>query len=316
MAESKLQPQNLDAERAVLGACILDKDAVIKIAEFLTPENFYDDRHRLIYEAILELYEDREPIDLVTVPDKLTKRKVLSKVGGIAYITDLLNQTPTASNVESHGKLVRNAYIRRKLIQISSELSELGFDDSEDVEDMLDKAEQKVFGISQQHLKGEFVSLRKALEESFDLLDELYRNKGQLRGISTGFKSIDNKLNGFRPSNLIILAARPSVGKTSLMLNIAQNAAVINKVPIGIFSLEMSTDELAIRMVSAQSGIDSFKITSGRLNDEELAAYGEAAGVLADAPIYIDDTPSISIMELRTKARRLHVDKGIKMIMV
>jgi len=316
VAESKLQPQNLDAERAVLGACILDKDAVIKIAEFLTPENFYDDRHRLIYEAILELYEDREPIDLVTVPDKLTKRKVLSKVGGIAYITDLLNQTPTASNVESHGKLVRNAYIRRKLIQISSELSELGFDDSEDVEDMLDKAEQKVFGISQQHLKGEFVSLRKALEESFDLLDELYRNKGQLRGISTGFKSIDNKLNGFRPSNLIILAARPSVGKTSLMLNIAQNAAVINKVPIGIFSLEMSTDELAIRMVSAQSGIDSFKITSGRLNDEELAAYGEAAGVLADAPIYIDDTPSISIMELRTKARRLHVDKGIKMIMV
>ncbi|PJC24024.1 replicative DNA helicase, partial [candidate division WWE3 bacterium CG_4_9_14_0_2_um_filter_35_11] len=230
--------------------------------------------------------------------------------------TDLLNQTPSASNVESHGKLVRDAYIRRRLIQVSADIANMGFDEGDNVEDVLDKAEQKLFGISQHSLKGEFVSLKTALEESFDLLDELYRNKGQLRGISTGFKSLDNKLNGFRPSNLIILAARPSVGKTSLMLNIAQNTAVLNKVPIGIFSLEMSRDELVIRMVSAQSGIDSFKITSGRLSDSDMAAYGEAMGVLGDAPIYIDDTPSISIMELRTKARRLCVDKGVQMIMV
>jgi len=316
MSDIKLQPQNIDAEKAVIGACLLDKDAVIKVAEFLVPEHFYDEKHRLIFEAIIELYEDRDPVDIVTIPDKLKKNDALKKVGGVAYITDLLNQTPSASNVESHGKLVRDAYIRRRLIQVSADIANMGFDEGDNVEDVLDKAEQKLFGISQHSLKGEFVSLKTALEESFDLLDELYRNKGQLRGISTGFKSLDNKLNGFRPSNLIILAARPSVGKTSLMLNIAQNTAVLNKVPIGIFSLEMSRDELVIRMVSAQSGIDSFKITSGRLSDSDMAAYGEAMGVLGDAPIYIDDTPSISIMELRTKARRLCVDKGVQMIMV
>lgn len=312
----KLQPQNIEAEKAVIGSVLLDKDAIIKVAEFLEPSHFYDEKHRIIYETITQLFEDREPIDIVTVPDRLKKKGELKKIGGVAYITELLNQTPSASNIESYGRLIRDAFIRRKLIQVAGELGELGFNEGEPVDNVLDAAEQKLFAIADTNIRGEFVSLRKALEENFDMLDELYRNKGQMRGVPTGFKTLDGKLNGFRPSNLIILAARPSVGKSALLLNVAQYAAVHHKTPIAIFSLEMSVDELVTRMVAAQSNIDSFKITTGQLSDDELAAYGEAQGVLGDAPIFIDDTPSITIMELRTKARRLHVEHGIQMIIV
>ncbi len=312
----KLQPQNLEAEKAVLGAILLDKDAIVIVAEFLKPEHFYDDRNGMIYEAMIELFEEREPIDVVTVPAKLKELGYLKKSGGAAYITELVNETPSAQNVESHGKLVRDAYIRRKLINVSAELAELGFQETSDINGLLDIAEQKIFNITEHNIRGEFVSIRKTLEESFELLDELYQNKDQLRGVPTGFVSLDKKLNGLRKSNLIIIAARPSVGKSSLMLNIAQQAAVQHNIPVAIFSLEMSRDEIGIRMMSAEGNVDSFKISSGRLTDEELARVGEAMGVLADAPIYIDDTPSISIMELRTKARRLQADKGIQLIIV
>lgn len=312
----KIQPQNIEAEQAVLGAILLDKDAIVNVAEFLIPEHFYDDKHAVIYTAMLNLYEKRDPIDIVTIPAELKKTKNLKEVGGIAYLTELINQTPSSKNIESHGKLIRDAFVRRQLIKVASELGDLGFKEDEEIDDLLDVAEQKIFGISEEHLKGEFVSIRKTLESSFDLLDELYRSKDKLRGVATGFGSLDNKLNGLRPSNLIIIAARPSVGKSSLLLNIGQNAAVKYKIPIGIFSLEMSRDELGIRMTSAEGDIDSFKIASGRLTDEELARFGEAAGILADAPIYIDDTPSLSIMELRTKARRLQADKGAQLIIV
>ncbi len=312
----KVQPQNLEAERSVLGAIFLDKDAIVNVAEFLIPEHFYDEKHKIIYEAILALYDKRDPIDIITVPAQLKKAKKLNEVGGASYLSDLINQTPSAHNIETYGKLIRDAFIRRQLIRISSDFTELAYREDEAVDDLLDKAEQKLFRISEEHLKGEFVSIRKTLEDSFDVLDELYRNKDKLRGVPTGFKSLDSKLNGFRPANLIIIAARPSVGKSSLLLNIAQNAAVRYKIPVGIFSLEMSRDEIGIRMTSAEGDIDSFKISSGRLTDDELAKFGEAAGVLADAPIYIDDTPSVSIMELRTKARRLQADKGAQLIVV
>lgn len=314
--QTKLLPQNIEAEKAVIGGILMDKDAIVNVAEFLLPEFFYDEKHKLIYEAMLELYDSRDPIDIVTLPAKLKNLKTLKIVGGVGYLTELINQTPSSHNIESHGKLVRDAYIRRQLIKISSELSDLGFSDSDDVENILDLAEQKLFGISENNIRGEFVQIRKALEESFDLLDELYRNKDKMRGVPTGFKHLDNKLNGLRPGNLVIIAARPSVGKSSLLLNIAQQTGVLYKVPVAIFSLEMSVGELATRMTSSEADIDSFKIASGRLSDTELAALGEASGVLADAPIYFDDTPSISIMELRTKARRLHADKGIQLIMV
>lgn len=316
MSDTKVQPQNIDAEKSVLGAILIDKDAIVKIAESLEPEFFYDERHSSIYEVMRELYEDRKPIDVVTVPDVLKKKNLLKKIGGVAYLTDLVNETPSASNVESYSLLVKETFIRRRLIQAASEISLLGYKEADKIDDILDLAEQKLFGLSEKSVRGDFVSIRKALEDSFDMLDELYRNKGQLRGVPSGFKSLDKKLNGFRKSNLIILAARPSVGKSALMSNIAQYAAVEKNIPVGIFSLEMSTDELATRMVSAQADIDSFKISSGQLTDDELAQYGEASGILADAPIYIDDTPSLSIMELRTKARRLKMDKGVEMIMV
>lgn len=316
MSDAKLQPQHIEAEKAVLGAVLIDKDAIVRVAEFLDAEHFYDTKHALIYAAMIELFDNRDPIDVVTLPAKLKEQGTLKQVGGSSYITELVNDTPTAQNVESHAKLVRDAYVRRRLIQVSGELAELGFSEAEEVENVMDIAEQKLFGISEKHLKGEFVSIRKVLEESFELLDELYQNQDQLRGVPTGFASVDGKLNGLRKSNLIIVAARPSVGKSSFMLNIAQQAATLYKMPVGIFSLEMSREEIGNRMVSSQGDIDSFKIISGRLTDEELARFGEASGVLADAPIYIDDTPSISIMELRTKARRLQADKGVQLIVV
>lgn len=316
MADIKLQPQNIDAEKAIIGAILIDRDSIVKIADVLAPEYFYDEKNRILYEVMLELYENRDPIDIVTVTNKLKKREILEKVGGSSFVTQLANETPSAYNVEAHAKIVRDSYIRRKLIQISGEFGDLAYDEQREIEDLLDEAEQRLFNISSQSLKGEFVSIRKSLEESFDLLDELYRNKDKLRGVPTGFKNLDSKLNGFRPGNLIIVAARPSVGKTSLLLNISQYAAVEHKVPVGIFSLEMSNVDLVNRMVSAQANIDGFRIVTGKLTDDEMAAFGEASGVLADAPLYIDDSPSVSIMELRTKARRIHADKGVKMIVV
>lgn len=312
----KVQPQNIDAERAVIGAILLDKDALTKIADTLRADHFYDNKLKLMYEVMVELYDKRDPIDTITVPDALRRKGYLEKVGGVAAITELINETPSSTNVDSYAKLIKDAHIRRSLIQISSEIGDLGYDEKDDVEDLLDTAEAKLFGISAKNLKGEFVSMRTTLEQSFDIIDELYKNKDKMRGVPTGFKSLDSKLNGLRDGNLVIIAARPSVGKSAFLLNVAQHAAVYHKIPVALFSLEMSTIDLGIRMVSSEAKIDGFKITSGRLSDEELEAYGNAAGVLADAPIYIDDTPSISIMELRTKARRIKADKGIKMIMV
>lgn len=313
---TKLQPQNIEAEKAVIGSILIDKDAIVKVVEILQPEYFYDEKHRIIYEAIINLFEKRDPIDIVTIPAYLKKENNLKKAGGVGYITDLIDATPTSSNIAAHAELVKETAVRRKLIQISAEISDLGFKEDQKIEDILDLTEQKIFNVSQQNLKGDFVTIRKTLEEGFDLLDELYRNKGQLRGVPTGFPTVDAKLNGFRPANLIIIAARPSVGKSSFALNIAQYAAVHHKTPIAIFSLEMSRDELGNRMVASQADIDGFKITTGRMDDDELQAFGEASGILADSPIYIDDTPSISVMEVRAKARRLHMEKGLKMVIV
>lgn len=314
--ELKVQPQNIDAERAVIGAILVDKDALLKIADTLRPDHFYDEKLKLIYEVMLELYDKREPIDAITMPDRLRKKGHLEKVGGVAAITELINDTPSSSNVESYAKLIKDAHVRRSLINVSSEIGDLGYNEKEDVESLLDQAEGKLFGISAKNLRGEFESIRQTLEKSFDIIDELYKNKGKMRGVPTGFPRLDQKLNGLRGGNLIIVAARPSVGKSAFLLNMAQHACVRHQVPIALFSLEMSTIDLGIRMVSSEAKIDGFKITSGRLSDEEIDAYSNAAGILADAPIYIDDTPSLSIMELRTKARRIIADKGVKMIMV
>ncbi len=314
--EIRLPPQNIEAENSVLGALLIDKDAIVKVAEFLKAEHFYKEANAQIFTAILSLYEKREPADLVTVPNELKKMKILKEIGGVSYLTDLVNSVPTAANVEHYAHIIKDHAIRRSLIRVSSEIGRLGFQENVPVMDLLDKVEQEVYAVSQDHTKQDFVPIKQTLEVSFERLDELHKKKGALRGVATGFKTLDTMLSGLQDNNLIIVAARPSVGKSSLMSNFAQYAAVRYKVPVGIFSLEMSREQIVDRMISAQGDIDSWRIVTGNLEEEDFEKYSIAAGELAEAPIFVDDTPGISILEMRTKARRLQMEHGIKMLVV
>lgn len=314
--DPKLPPQNIEAEQSVLGSILIDPESLFKIADFLMPEHYYDSRNEVIYKAVLELYEKRRPIDMITVPTQLKKSGALTVAGGVGYLTDLVNNTPTSANIETYAHLIKDAFTRRSMIKVSAKIGELAFNDADNVNELLDKAETEIFAISQDYLKQDFVPVRRTLETSFDRIEYLHKTKGALRGVSTGLKNMDRILNGLQESNLIILAARPSVGKSSLAINIAEYAAVTKKAPVGIFSLEMSREQLVDRMLSSQSGVDNWKISTGNLSDQDFKDLGDAMGELAEAPIYIDDTPGISIMEMRTKARRLHLDKGLKLLIV
>ncbi|PIS21491.1 replicative DNA helicase [candidate division WWE3 bacterium CG08_land_8_20_14_0_20_41_15] len=316
MAE-RLPPQNVDAERSVLGALLIDKDAIVKIAEFLSPKHFYNNNHGLIYQAAISLFEKGRPIDMVTVPAELKKGRALERIGGISYLAELASSIPTSAHIESYGYMIKDSWTKRELISVSTETAESGFDESTDVHDLLDKAEQSLFSIAQEGMRTDFVPIKKTLEESFDRIEELHKTAGKgLRGVPTGFTNLDSKLSGLQNSNLIILAARPSVGKSSLATNIAQFAASHHKIPVGLFSLEMSREQLIDRMLSAQADVDSWKITTGNLEDEDFQKLGQAMGELAEAPIYIDDTPGASVMEIRAKARRLKMDKNVGLIIV
>lgn len=314
--KQKVPPQNLDAEKSVLGAILLDPEGIINVLEFLREDHFYSSRHSTIFKSMIELYEERLPIDLVTLPDRLGKNNELERCGGVEYLADLVAFTPSSVNLETYGKLVKETAVKRKLIQTATKIAEMGYDGNIEVDELLDEAEQTLYAVSQENLKEDFVPLRTVLEKSFDRLDELHRNKGEMRGVPTGLARLDNTLSGLQESNLIILAARPSVGKSSLALNIAQYAAIEKKVPIGIFSLEMSANQLSDRMLSSQADVDSWKISTGNLNDGDFDKITLAMGELAEAPIFIDDTPGINIMELRAKARRLHVEHKVGMIIV
>jgi len=316
MAEAKIPPHNIEAEESVLGAILIDKDSIIAVAEFLKPEYFYKDAHERIYRAILKLYEEREPIDIITLTAKLKKGGDLEKIGGASYLTELANSVPTSANIEEYGKLVTENYTKRKLISVASKVSEMAFDEMTEVKDILDKSEQEIFSISQANTKRYFIPLKSALAESFDRLDELHKNSGGLRGVPTGFSDLDNKLAGMQQSNLLILAARPGKGKTALVLNIAQHVAVDNKIPVGIFSLEMSKEELVDRLLVAQADVDAWRLKTGKLSDDDFTKLSDAMGELAEAPIFIDDTPGINILEMRTKARRIQVEKGLGLLIV
>lgn len=311
----RLQPQNLEAEQGLLGALLIDKDAIIKVADFLRPDHFYHEHHSLIYKAILALFERRDPIDMITVPDELKKMEVLSIVGGAGYLTDLVNLTPVSYHVEHYGRLLKDIALKRKLITTAGKISDMAFSGRE-VRQLLEEAEQALFGISQEYLHEQFVPLKAILEKSFDRLDEMQKHRGELRGVPTGFPSVDRMLSGLQESNLIIVAGRPSLGKSSLALNLAQSATVDHKIPVAIFSLEMSREQLADRLLAAQADVDSWHITSGNLKDEDFKKIGEAMGELAEAPLFIDDTPGINILEMRTKARRLQIDEKVKLIIV
>lgn len=316
MAVTRIPPHDTEAEQAVLGAILIDKEAITLVPEYLKPEYFYDDRNRIIYECMLALYEERKPIDLITLASLLKKKKMHDKIGGSAYITSLANSVPTAANVEHYATIIREKYIRRSLIQMGGEMTNLAFAEDQESLSILDQAEQNIFRVSQAHVRQGFIHVKQALTASFDKLDELHKNAGGMRGVETGFVDIDLLLSGLQDSNLIILAARPGQGKTAFVINIAQHVAVNTKTPVGIFSLEMSKEELVDRLLISQADIDAWRLKTGRLSEDDFGQLSTAMGELAEAPIYIDDTPGISIAEMRTKARRLQLETGMKLLIV
>jgi len=315
MAQLKTLPHNDEAEQSVLGAVFIDKDAMNIVSGKLTAKHFYNDLHGIIFDAMLKLFDDRKPIDLLTLTTELKKRKIYDKIGP-SFLTDLVNVVPTAANVESYIQLVRDAYTKRSLITTGTKIAEMGFEEQTEIKEVLDKAESSLFAISQGHITRGFVPVKDTLAESFDRIDELHRRGGGLRGVSTGFLDLDNTLSGFQKANLIILAARPGQGKTALVLNMAQHIAVHDKKPVGIFSLEMSKEELVDRLLVGQADVDAWRFKTGKLTDQDYVKLSDAMGELGDSPIFIDDTPGLSLSEMRSKARRLQLEHNVEMIIV
>lgn len=312
----KVPPQNLDAEMSLLGAILIDEEVLADVTEHVKPRDFYDKRHAIIFDAIMRLYERRKPVDLLTLTDELNRKKELETIGGSAYLTELTNYVPTAAHAEAYAELVAQKAVRRRLIKASADISELGFDEETSTEELLEKAEAELFAVSDQTLKQDLVSIESILTESFDRMEELHRNKGALRGVRTGYRDLDNMTAGLQRSDLIILAARPAMGKTTLVTNLAYNVATIAKQPVLFFSLEMSKEQLVDRMLADASGVDGWNIRTGNLSDEDFSKLSEAMGEMAEAPIFIDDTPGVSVLEMRTKARRIAHEQPIGLIII
>ena len=312
----KVPPQNLDAEMSLLGAVLIDDEVIADASEFVSAKDFYDKRHAIIFGGMMRLYERHKPIDLLTLTDELKKKGELETVGGSAFLTELTNYVPTAANATSYAEIVEAKAIRRRLIKAGSEIGEMGFDEESSTQDLLGQAEAELFSVSDQSLKQDLVSIESILTESFDRIEELHRNKGQLRGIRTGYRDLDNMTAGLQRSDLIILAARPAMGKTTLVTNLAYNVATIAKQPVLFFSLEMSKEQLIDRMLADASGVDSWNIRTGNLSDDDFSKISEAMGEMAEAPIFIDDTPGLSVLEMRTKARRAAHDQPLGLIVV
>jgi len=312
----KVPPHDQEAEKSVLGAILIDSGAINLVAEFLRPEHFYLPEHQTIFSSMLLLFEKQQPIDVVTIQDELKRTDSLKKVGGKTYLSDLINTVPTSAYVEHYGLIVKNHFVKRKLIDLSSRMVEKSFDVKGDVKKLLDEAEVSIFSLSQQHLHRDFVELKEVLAESFERLEEFMKKGTHLRGVPTGFADLDNKLAGMQDSNLLILAARPGIGKTTFALNMALNVATKDKVPVGFFSLEMSKEELVDRLLVGQADIDAWRLKTGKLSDDDYKKMTEAMGELSEAPIFIDDTPGASILEMRTKARKLKIEKNIKFLIV
>jgi len=314
--QAKIPPQNLDAEASLLGACLIDSDALVKIADIIAPTDFYDQRHQRIYEAIVKLYEKHSPIDVLTLSNQLKADNLLEMSGGGPYLTELTNFVPTAAHVEQYAEIVSQKSLRRKLIQASQDIIGLGYDEAQALEHLIEQAESRLFDVSQRRVKQDITSMESILTESFDRLDELHKDKGKIRGVPTGYKDLDEKLAGLQRSDLIILAARPSMGKTALALNIAHNVAVQSALPVLIFSLEMSKEQLVDRMLSMESGVDAWALRTGNLTDNDFEKIGQAMGTLSEAQIYIDDTPGITVSDMRTKARREAHQRPIGLVIV
>ena len=318
MAEaiSRIPPHNIEAEQSVLGSMLLDKEAVAVAVDGLKPEDFYLDAHKEIFEAMVDIFDRGEPVDLVTVVEELRQRTTLDAVGGVSYITDLSMTVPSTANIKYYVGIVEEKSILRRLISACNEIIKESYEAKEDIDIIVDHAEKKIFQVSQRNTTSDFEPIKDILLDTYTKIEELSKNKGKIIGIPTGFVDLDQKTSGLHPSDFILVAARPSMGKTSFVLNVAQHAALRADVPTAIFSLEMSKDQLVQRMLSSESNVELQKIRTGELTEEEWIRLVEAAGPLSQAPIYIDDTPGISVMEMRSKARRLKMEKGLGLIVI
>ncbi len=312
----KVPPQNLDAEKSLLGAVLIDEETLADISEHVKPKDFYDKRHATIFGGMTRLYERHKPVDLLTLSEELKKKDELDIVGGSAYLTELTNYVPTAAHAEAYAEMVALKAVRRRLIKASAMISELGYDEDNSTQELLEKAEAELFSVSDQSLKQDLVAIETILNDSFDRMEELHRNKGALRGVRTGYRDLDNMTAGLQRSDLIILAARPAMGKTTLVTNLAYNVATVAKQAVLFFSLEMSKEQLVDRMLADASGVDAWNIRTGNLSDEDFSKLSDAMGEMAEAPIFIDDTPGVSVLEMRTKARRIAHEQPIGLIII
>ena len=312
----RMPPQNLDAEISVLGALLLDSESITKVVDTLAPEDFYRPDYGTIYEAMVALNEKRIPIDLVTVSDELAKNKRLEGVGGAATLSSLVARVATATNIQYYGGIVREKAMLRRLIHAAAEIGDLGFQEDLEVSVIVDRSEQSLFAVTERFLKQNFVPVRSILAESFERLDALSKMDGSVRGLSTGYRHVDGILGGMQQSDLIILAARPSMGKTAFALNMAEHVAVRQHKTVGVFSLEMSKEQLVDRLISSIGLIDSFKLRTGKLNDDDFQNLNEAYGLLSESNLFIDDSPGASVMEVRAKARRLQAEHGLDLIVI
>jgi replicative DNA helicase len=310
------QPASPEVERSVLGAMLIDKNAVPKAIEILKPEYFYEKNNKTVFEAALALYEASEPIDTVSIYEELKRRGKVEQIGGAAFISKLSQDISSAANIDYHSRVILEKWILRELIATSVEIASSAFSGREDVFDLLDEAESKIFGISQEGVKESFKSMDKAVREALELIEAIHSNKKSVNAVPTGFFELDNLLGGFQKSDLIILAARPSMGKTALALSIARNAAIEHEKPIALFSLEMSDIQLAMRLISAEARINAHSIRTGKFRAEDGAKISRTVHKISKAPIYIDDTPSLSILEMRAKCRRLKAEKNISLVIV
>ena len=312
----RIPPHSVESEQSILGSILLDKEAIITVTETIQPEDFYKEAHKIIYECMMKLNNKNEPIDLITLTEELKKQGHLEDIGGISYITSLSTIVPTTSNVKYYADIVKEKSVLRKLIKVSNDILNSGYDSSIKVEDLLEKAEKKIFDISQEKSSEDFQSINSVLMDTYDMIEKLYTNKEDITGITTGFDDLNKKTNGLQRTDLILVAARPAMGKTAFSLNLVQNAALKGNASVAVFSLEMSKEQLVQRMLSAQSHVELKKIKNGSLDENDWPRIIDAMSVLSNASIYIDDTPGIKISELRSKCRKLKIEKGLDLILI
>ena len=313
----RIPPNNIEAERALLGSIMLRPEVMFEITDLAYPASFYSEKHRLIFETMIELFSKRNPTDLLTVSARLKEKNLLEEVGGNSYLGELVNSVPSAANASYYAQIIQKKHIARNLIGAADFISSLGYDETEELENLLDQAQKKIYDVTNVSSIHKFVELKEELTEAWERLDRLHNSGDGLRGVPTGFKELDEKLSGLQKSDLIILAARPSVGKTALALDIARQTSVYHNVPVGIFSLEMSSQQLVDRMLASQSNVDAWKLRTGRLmREDDFAAIRQSLDVLSKAPIFIDDQPGNNILKMRSVARRLKNEKGLGLIVV